>query len=114
MQVGLTKLKHILDILHQVTVHIAIAISVLFVQVSANTWKAGTRALMSNKTSTSALFDKQKKFHSFGYEAEDKYSDLALDGEVEGWYFFQRFKMTLFDKLVWFAHILVVFDIINL
>ena len=69
-------------------------------QVQSHTWKAGTRALMSNKASTCALFDKNKKFHSFGYEAEDKYSDLTLDNEADDWYFFQRFKMTLFDKLV--------------
>lgn len=68
-------------------------------KVQSHTWKAGTRALMSNKASTCALFDKNKKFHSFGYEAEDKYSDLTLDNEADDWYFFQRFKMTLFDKL---------------
>lgn len=67
-------------------------------KVSANTW-CGSRALMSTKTSTCALFDKNKTFHSFGYEAEDKYADLSLDNEAEDWYFFQRFKMTLFDKL---------------
>ena len=61
---------------------------------------------MSNKTSTSALFDKHKRFHSFGYEAEDKYADLTLDNEAEDWYFFQRFKMTLFDKLVRLSSIL--------
>ncbi|XP_060576629.1 heat shock 70 kDa protein 12A-like [Ruditapes philippinarum] len=66
-------------------------------KVCANTWGAGN--LMSLKTSTCVLFDQNKKFHSFGFEAEDAYSDLALDNKHGDYFFFRRFKMKLFDKL---------------
>ncbi|XP_053398663.1 heat shock 70 kDa protein 12A-like [Mercenaria mercenaria] len=66
-------------------------------KVAANTWGAGN--LMSLKTSTCVLFDKNKKFHSFGFEAEDYYSGYALDDEHHDYYFFRRFKMKLFDRM---------------
>ncbi|XP_053396353.1 heat shock 70 kDa protein 12B-like [Mercenaria mercenaria] len=36
--------------------------------------------------------------HSFGYEAENKYADLVANEEPEKWFFFQRFKMQLYEK----------------
>ena len=70
------------------------------IKVSSRTWTAGSGNLQSLKTSTCILFDKDGKFNSFGFEAEDKYMDLALDGEEKDWYYFRRFKMTLYDKMV--------------
>jgi len=67
-------------------------------QVCSNTWGAAT--LMSLKTSTCVLFDKNKKFVAFGFEAEDKYVELGEDNEHQDYYFFRRFKMKLFDKMV--------------
>lgn len=56
---------------------------------------------MSLKTSTCVLFDKKKKFHSFGFEAEDNYVNFAEEDEShKDYYFFRRFKMKLFDKMV--------------
>ena len=57
---------------------------------------------MSLKTSTCVLFKPDKTFHSFGYEAEDHYGELASEetGEHKKWYYFRRFKMQLFDKKV--------------
>ena len=69
-------------------------------KISANTWTAGSGSLVSLKTSTCVLFDPSEKFHSFGFEAEDKYSNLALDEEHEDWYYFRRFKMMLYEKTV--------------
>jgi len=70
-------------------------------KVSVNqAWVAGSMALTSYKAPTCVLFDENKLFHSFGYEAEDTYSELALDKEHEKWYFFKRFKMRLHDKKV--------------
>lgn len=71
-------------------------------KVSINqTWVAGSMALTSYKAPTCVLFDENKAFHSFGYEAEDTYSELALDDEHQKWYFFKRFKMRLHtDKKV--------------
>ncbi|KAL3878558.1 hypothetical protein ACJMK2_030895 [Sinanodonta woodiana] len=68
-------------------------------KIYTNVWNAGSRGLASLKAPTCALFDPHKRFHSFGYEAEDKYADLAADDEADGWYFFRRFKMTLYDKM---------------
>lgn len=50
-------------------------------RISAMTWSAGSGRLVSLKTSTCVLFDSEGKFHSFGFEAEDKYSNLALENK---------------------------------
>ncbi|XP_033731586.1 heat shock 70 kDa protein 12B-like, partial [Pecten maximus] len=54
------------------------------------------RASLS-KTPTTILFDKDQKFHSFGYEAEKHYFQLTVDDNHTDWYYFRRFKMILFD-----------------
>ncbi|KAL4230349.1 Heat shock 70 kDa protein 12A [Mactra antiquata] len=70
-------------------------------KVSTNqNWVAGSRQLISLKAPTIILFDEQKKFHSFGYVAEDTYSELAMDDEHHKWYFFKRFKMRLHEKKI--------------
>ncbi|WAR31119.1 HS12B-like protein [Mya arenaria] len=38
------------------------------------------------------------EFHSFGFEAETAYADLAEDGEHGGWRLFRRFKMMLHNN----------------
>ncbi|XP_052696765.1 heat shock 70 kDa protein 12B-like [Crassostrea angulata] len=68
-------------------------------KISAKTWTAGVGSLVSLKTSTCVLFDSTQTFHSFGYEAEEKYSNLAIDDEHHDWYFFRRFKMILYNKM---------------
>ncbi|XP_060083671.1 heat shock 70 kDa protein 12A-like [Ylistrum balloti] len=68
-------------------------------QISVNqSWTAGSRSLVSFKTPTCILFDKDQKFEAFGYEAEDQYSELALDDIHGDHYFFRRFKMTLMER----------------
>ena len=69
-------------------------------KVSSNNWTAGSRALVSLKTPTTLLLKPDKTFEAFGYEAEDRYADLALDEEHGDWYYFRRFKMMLFEKIV--------------
>lgn len=59
------------------------------------TWISGNPRLVTMKTPTSVLFTPEKRFHSFGYEAEWKYSQLAADKVNSGWYYFRRFKMAL-------------------
>lgn len=63
-------------------------------------WNAGEGGFVSLKTSTCVLFDPTKKFNSFGYDAEEKYSNLALDDNHHDWYYFRRFKMMLYNKMV--------------
>ncbi|XP_069129903.1 heat shock 70 kDa protein 12A-like isoform X2 [Argopecten irradians] len=59
------------------------------------TWISGNPRLTTMKTPTSVLFTPEKRFHSFGYEAEWKYSQLAADKVNGGWYYFRRFKMAV-------------------
>ncbi|XP_060594200.1 heat shock 70 kDa protein 12A-like isoform X2 [Ruditapes philippinarum] len=66
-------------------------------KVSAKNWSGGQ--LVSLKGPTCVLIKPDgQTFHSFGFEAESKYADLALDEEHESWYFFKRFKMKLFSE----------------
>ncbi|XP_078325404.1 heat shock 70 kDa protein 12A-like isoform X1 [Crassostrea virginica] len=67
-------------------------------KISANSWNAGIGHLVTLKTSTCVLFDAAGNFHSFGFEAEEKYSNLALDEMHHNRYYFRRFKMMLYDK----------------
>lgn len=60
-------------------------------------WVDPTSSMMYNKTSTCILFHKDKKFNKFGFEAEAKYMDLILDKEQKDWFFFRRFKMSLYE-----------------
>ncbi|XP_052682429.1 heat shock 70 kDa protein 12A-like [Crassostrea angulata] len=68
-------------------------------KISINLWTAGCGGVVSLKTSTCVLFDPKGEFHSFGYDAEDKYSELALDDNHHDWYYFRRFKMTLYKRM---------------
>lgn len=62
--------------------------------------RGGVTSLISLKIPTTVLFDQNGKLHSFGYEAEDKYSELFLNDEHREWYFFTRFKMVLYSHKV--------------
>ncbi|XP_061183692.1 heat shock 70 kDa protein 12A-like isoform X2 [Saccostrea echinata] len=64
-------------------------------KINACNWIAGNQALVSHKTPSVVLLKPDKTFHSFGYDAENKYATLAEDNEHEGWLYFKRFKMTL-------------------
>ncbi|CAC5360453.1 unnamed protein product [Mytilus coruscus] len=52
-------------------------------------------ALQSFKTPTSILLQPDGIFHSFGYEAEEKYDLLSNGGDHTRWYFCRHFKMEL-------------------
>lgn len=69
-------------------------------KISAATWIAGEGGFVSLKTSTCVLFDPTKTFHSFGYEAEEKYLDLADEDKHHDWFYFRRFKMMLYSMKV--------------
>ena len=59
----------------------------------------------SYKTPTSVLLDKEKKFCSFGYDAQQQYAELA-EREDQEYYYFERFKMTLHKTKVKYYTIL--------
>ena len=68
--------------------------------IVTNTW--GSEKMLSHKAPTCVLFNKDKRFDSFGYEAEEKYGEIAIEGEeeVSKWFFFERFKMKLHNQKV--------------
>ena len=69
-------------------------------KINANTnWVAGGQ-LISLKTPTILLLNKNKTFQAFGYEAEDQYGQLAADNEHKDYYYFRRFKMKLYSLKV--------------
>ncbi|OWF39272.1 heat shock 70 kDa protein 12A-like [Mizuhopecten yessoensis] len=67
-------------------------------KINANVWNAGARSLMSHKAPTALLLNPDKTFNSFGYEAENNFSQLAEEGEHKDYYFFHRFKMFLYNN----------------
>uniref|UniRef100_A0A8C8VEX7 Heat shock 70 kDa protein 12A n=1 Tax=Pelusios castaneus TaxID=367368 RepID=A0A8C8VEX7_9SAUR len=54
--------------------------------------------LRSAKTPTCILFNEKHKFKEFGYDAVMKYSTLP-SSEAHKWYYFQNFKMKLYNKV---------------
>ncbi|KAK3610274.1 hypothetical protein CHS0354_029734 [Potamilus streckersoni] len=61
-------------------------------------WNGGKKNLMSMKTPTILLLNEKKEIESFGFEAEDRYSNFCMDGTNEKYYYFRRFKMKLQDE----------------
>ncbi|KAK1172346.1 heat shock 70 kDa protein 12A-like [Acipenser oxyrinchus oxyrinchus] len=53
----------------------------------------------SPKTPTCALFNPEKKFIKFGYDAVIKYNTMVSE-QSRKWYFFENFKMELYSKKV--------------
>ncbi|KAK3611893.1 hypothetical protein CHS0354_021328 [Potamilus streckersoni] len=50
------------------------------------------------KAPTSILFNPQKEFDSFGFEAENKFADLSKTGSHQDWYLFKQFKLVLIKE----------------
>ncbi|NXB07318.1 HS12B protein, partial [Cnemophilus loriae] len=50
------------------------------------------------KTPTSILFNQKQEFKYFGYDAVMKYKSLP-SSEADSWYFFQNFKMQLYNTV---------------
>ncbi|XP_052089282.1 heat shock 70 kDa protein 12A-like [Mytilus californianus] len=66
--------------------------------VANQAWNAGSQRHLSLKTPTCLLLDNNEELVSFGYEAENKYADIVLDGQQNEYFFFQRFKMQLYKN----------------
>ena len=70
-------------------------------EISMNqSWIAGSQKLISLKTPTCMLLTSDKKFKAFGYEAENEYVKLTQNDEHKKCYFFEQFKMKLYDSKV--------------
>ena len=68
--------------------------------VANQAWNAGSQRHLSLKTPTCLLLDDNEELVSFGYEAENKYSDIVIDRKQNEYFFFQRFKMQLYKNKV--------------
>lgn len=64
-------------------------------RITAHKWST---SLLSCKTPTNALFNKDKALVAFGYEAEQEFTNLSEEDQHKEYYFFQKFKMQLYDK----------------
>jgi len=64
--------------------------------IQLNKWQRGSSSSSTDKAPTTVLLKPDKSFDSFGYKAEDKYANLCDTGKQKGWWFFQKFKMTLY------------------
>lgn len=81
-------------------------------KISAPNWSSGNEQLkVASKIPTCILFYPTGKFHSFGYDAEEMYSDLALEDKHHHWYYFRRFKMMLYNNEVYFLEITVLITV---
>lgn len=78
--------------------------------ISIKHWVDPLSSMMYYKTPTCILFTEEKIFDKFGFEAEAKYLDLILDNDHENWYFFRRFKMSLYAIQVKMS---ILFDLLN-
>ena len=54
----------------------------------------------TSKTPTCLLLNSDLSFHSFGYEAVEKYAGLQVEGHEGEYLFFQHFKMDLHNDKV--------------
>ena len=60
-----------------------------------------TDGLTTNgKIPTLILFNKEQKFVAFGNKAFDEYKELVEENEHEDYYYFENFKMILYDEKV--------------
>lgn len=78
-------------------------------KISTNTsWTTNSGlGLVSWKTPTTVLLGPNQDFVAFGYEAEERYIQLAENDEHKDWYYFQHFKMQLYNKLCLKRNILI-------
>ncbi|KAL4232761.1 Heat shock 70 kDa protein 12A [Mactra antiquata] len=65
-------------------------------KINTNIWSGDL--LLSHKTTTCVLFNEDKQFEAFGFDAEDQYADLAVENKHKSYFFFRRFKMRLFNQ----------------
>ncbi|XP_052071121.1 heat shock 70 kDa protein 12B-like [Mytilus californianus] len=80
--------------------------------ISTSVWNNGNGPLQT-KVPTVLLFDPNKKFHSFGFEAEDKYEELLNANKADQWYFLKGFKMQLYSAVNAGEDIRVDFELLD-
>jgi hypothetical protein len=66
-------------------------------KININVWQGST--LHSLKAPTAVLLDENKELVAFGYEAENKFSELVMDNEHKAYFYFHQFKMLLHNQV---------------
>ncbi|CAG2226102.1 unnamed protein product [Mytilus edulis] len=67
-------------------------------KINTTTWCG--RQLLTLKAPTAVLLDSSQEFVAFGYDAENKYSELLADEEHEDYHYFHSFKMLLYERQI--------------
>ena len=65
---------------------------------STSSWQGSK--LLSLKAPTAVLLDENKELVSFGYDAENQFSELLSDNEHKAYFYFHQFKMLLHNQRV--------------
>lgn len=65
-------------------------------EIFTSKWSGENVRVETDRTPTSVLLSPQREFVAFGYEAEDRYTEIIGSGEGNDYYFFERFKMKLY------------------
>ena len=68
--------------------------------IQLNKWQMGSASSSTDKAPTTLLLKPDKSFDCFGYKAEDKYAKLCDTRRQAGWWYFERFKMKLYNTKV--------------
>ena len=64
---------------------------------STSSWQGSK--LLSLKAPTAVLLDENKELVSFGYEAENQFSELLSENGHKTYFYFHQFKMLLHNKV---------------
>ncbi|VDI57968.1 Hypothetical predicted protein [Mytilus galloprovincialis] len=62
-------------------------------------WSPSTGSMTSLKAPAAILFDSDKTFTAFGYDAQDRMDDILSSGDQNNWYYVERFKMALYTAV---------------
>ena len=69
-------------------------------RITVKHWYSGSGSIATEKTPTCALIKPDgETLEAFGYEAENRYSELVENSEHMEHYYFRRFKMALNKKV---------------
>ena len=73
-------------------------------KIVTNQWLTSDGRSVPFNAPTCVLFDEFKRFNSFGFNAEDKYSELVTENKQANWYFLKYFKMALYEDKVLYIY----------
>ena len=74
--------------------------------IQLNQWKIDDSSSNIEKAPTTVLLKPDQTFDSFGFKAEDKYTILCAKRDQKDWWYFENFKMELYNTKVSVLHVL--------